>query len=55
MGLLEGFFNRTSSNETILDNDVIANIVSVLKVVRAVIVPINEIVYNTISIGRLDV
>lgn len=54
-GLLEGFFNRTSSNETTPVNDVMANMISVFEAAGALIVRINETVYNATSIGRFDV
>jgi Asp-tRNA(Asn)/Glu-tRNA(Gln) amidotransferase A subunit family amidase len=54
-GLLEGFFNRTISNETTPVNAVMDHIVSVLQNAGAIVVPITESVYNATSIAFLDV
>ena len=55
LGLLEGFFNRTLSNVTTPVNDAVDNMISAFKSAGAIIVPINETVYNATAIGRLDV
>jgi Asp-tRNA(Asn)/Glu-tRNA(Gln) amidotransferase A subunit family amidase len=55
IGLLQGFFNRTASNETTPVNDVMNHMVAVLQTAGAVIVPINETVYNATAIAELDV
>jgi Asp-tRNA(Asn)/Glu-tRNA(Gln) amidotransferase A subunit family amidase len=54
-GLIEGVFNRTSSDETTPVNDVLKNIVSVLEAAGATVVSINETVYNATAIATLDV
>lgn len=54
-GLIEGFFNRTSSDETTPVNDVLKNMVSVLHSAGAEVVSINETVYNATAIATLDV
>ena len=56
LGLLEGFFNRTSSNETTPVNDAMAKHIAKLRNAGATIIPINETIYNaTAIIGALDV
>ncbi|OBT54689.1 hypothetical protein VE04_04916 [Pseudogymnoascus sp. 24MN13] len=55
LGLLQGFFNRTSSSETTPVNDAMDHMVSVLKAAGAIVVSINETVYNATAIGTLDV
>jgi Asp-tRNA(Asn)/Glu-tRNA(Gln) amidotransferase A subunit family amidase len=56
LGLLEGFFNRTSSNETTPVNDAMAKHVAKLRSAGATIIPINETIFNaTAIIGALDV
>jgi Asp-tRNA(Asn)/Glu-tRNA(Gln) amidotransferase A subunit family amidase len=55
-GLLEGFFNRTSSNETTPVNNAMAAHVAKLRAAGATIIPINETLYNATAIlGALDV
>lgn len=55
-GLLEGFFNRTATNETTPVNDAMANIVNTLIAASATVVPINDAVYNATAISaQLDV
>lgn len=55
-GLLEGFFNRTSSSETTPVNDAMQNHVAKLRAAGATVVSINETVYNASAIGAaLDV
>jgi Asp-tRNA(Asn)/Glu-tRNA(Gln) amidotransferase A subunit family amidase len=55
IGLLQGFFNRTASNETTPVNNVMNHMVAVLQTAGVVIVPINETVYNATAIAALDV
>ncbi|TVY48574.1 putative amidase [Lachnellula occidentalis] len=54
-GLIEGFFNQTSSDETTPVSDVMKNVVSVLQSAGATVVSINETVYNDTAIAALDV
>ncbi|TVY15426.1 Glutamyl-tRNA(Gln) amidotransferase subunit A [Lachnellula arida] len=54
-GLIEGFFNQTSSEETTPVNDVMKNMVSVIQSAGAKVVSINETVYNDTAIAALDV
>jgi Asp-tRNA(Asn)/Glu-tRNA(Gln) amidotransferase A subunit family amidase len=55
-GLLEGFFNRTSSNETAPVNDAMSKHVAKLRLAGATIVPINENIYDANKIiSALDV
>jgi Asp-tRNA(Asn)/Glu-tRNA(Gln) amidotransferase A subunit family amidase len=55
-GLLEGFFNRTSSNETTPVNDAMSKHVAKLRLAGATIVPINETIYDANKIiAALDV
>ncbi|KAH8812264.1 amidase signature enzyme [Xylogone sp. PMI_703] len=55
LGLLQGFFNRTSSTETTPVNEAMDHMVSLLKAAGAIIVPIAETVYNATAIQALDV
>lgn len=55
LGLLEGFFNRTASNETTPVNEAMDDMVSVLRRAGATVVSINDIVYNATAIATLDV
>jgi Asp-tRNA(Asn)/Glu-tRNA(Gln) amidotransferase A subunit family amidase len=57
LGLLEGFFNRTATNETTPVNDVMENMVSKLTAAGAIVVPINESTYRNVSdiSAKLDV
>lgn len=56
LGLLEGFFNRTSSSETTPVNDAMRKQVAKLRAAGATVVFINETVYNASAIGSaLDV
>ena len=55
LGLLEGFFNRTASNETTPVNDVMKRMVNVLEDAGATVISINDTVYNATAIGTLDV
>lgn len=55
-GLLEGFFNRTASNETTPVNDAMSKHVAELRLAGATIVPINETIYDANKIiAGLDV
>jgi Asp-tRNA(Asn)/Glu-tRNA(Gln) amidotransferase A subunit family amidase len=49
-GLLEGFFNRTASNETTPVNDAMRKHVAKLRAAGATIVSINETIYNASAI-----
>ncbi|KAK6434941.1 hypothetical protein LTR95_008876 [Oleoguttula sp. CCFEE 5521] len=53
-GLLEGFFNRTASNETTPVNQAMANITAKLRRAGATIVPITDSLYNATAIIKLD-
>ncbi len=56
IGILEGFFNRTSSNETAPVNDAMATVLSTLQSKGAIIVPINDTIYNATAISaQMDV
>ncbi|CAG8955996.1 hypothetical protein HYFRA_00008852 [Hymenoscyphus fraxineus] len=55
IGVLQGFFNRTSSNETTPVNQAMDREISTLEAAGAVIVPINETVYNAATLSNLDV
>lgn len=56
LGLLEGFFNRTASNETTPVNDAMTKHVAKLRGAGATIVSINETIYDANAIiGVLDV
>ncbi|MCJ1313731.1 hypothetical protein MMC25_007411 [Agyrium rufum] len=56
LGLLEGFFNRTASNETTPVNDTMASIVSELRSAHANIIPITSSIYNATAISaKMDV
>lgn len=52
LGLLEGFFNRTATNETTPVNDVMAQTVAKLRGAGATIVPITESIYNATAIAE---
>ena len=54
-GVLEGFFNRTSSNETDPVNTVIGATASFLASSGATLVPISDPTYNITTISALDV
>lgn len=54
LGLLEGFFNRSSSNETDPVNEAMANITSRLTAAGATVVPITDGLYNATAIANLD-
>ena len=49
-GVLEGFFNRTASEETTPVNEAMASIIEMLRKAGAVAVPIQESIYNATAI-----
>ena len=51
-GLIEGFFNRTASNETTPVNNALAAMVTALTAAGATIIPINETVYNSTALSN---
>ena len=55
IGVLEGFFNSTASNETTPVNNALMSMVNRLKAAGSVIVPIQEAIYNASMIASLDV
>jgi len=56
IGLLEGVFNRTASNETTPVNSAIDDMVTVLKNAGVEVIQINETVYNSGALSAsLDV
>jgi Asp-tRNA(Asn)/Glu-tRNA(Gln) amidotransferase A subunit family amidase len=56
LGVIEGFFNRTASNETTLVNNIMDSMISKLAAAGAVIIPINSTIYNATAISTaLDV
>jgi Asp-tRNA(Asn)/Glu-tRNA(Gln) amidotransferase A subunit family amidase len=55
VGVLQGFYNRTSSSETTPINVVMDETAAIMRSAGAILVPINETVYNATAIGRLDV
>lgn len=54
LGVLNGFYNRTASNETTPVNNVMDNMIRKLQSAGVTIVPINETLYNATSIADLD-
>ncbi|KAF2087264.1 amidase signature enzyme [Saccharata proteae CBS 121410] len=55
LGLLEPFFNRTNSSETTPVNDAMGAVVQQLRRAGAVVVPIDEAIYNATSLAaKLD-
>ncbi|KAL2043773.1 hypothetical protein N7G274_003292 [Stereocaulon virgatum] len=50
-GLMEGFFNRTASNETIPVNKILDDMVNALTTAGATVVPINESIYKSSAIS----
>lgn len=50
-GLIEGFFNRTASNETTPVNNVLGDMVNALTAAGATVVPITESIYNSSAIS----
>lgn len=56
LGVLEGFFNRTDHDETTPVNEAMDGMVSALRAAGAVVIPINDTIYNAASIAaELDV
>lgn len=55
LGLVEGFFNRTASDETTPVNSVLGDMVSSLQAAGVTVVSVNESVYNATAIAALDV
>lgn len=53
-GLLEGFFNRTVSDETDPVNQAMANMTAKLQAAGATIIPITDKMYNATAIASLD-
>jgi len=53
-GVLNGFFNRTGGDETTPVNNAMDKIVRKLHSAGAIIIPINETIYNATTIGNLD-
>ena len=51
-GLIEGFFNRTASNETTPVNDALAAMVTALAAAGVTIIPIYETVYNSTALSN---
>ncbi|KAK4165756.1 amidase signature domain-containing protein [Cladorrhinum sp. PSN259] len=54
-GLLNGFFNHTTSSETTPVNEMMSSVVSQLTSAGATIVNITEPTYNTVTLAALDV
>lgn len=52
LGMLEGFFNRTASNETTPVNDAMMQTVAKLKGAGATVIPISDSIYNATAIGE---
>ena len=50
-GLVEGFFNRTASNETTPVNDALDAIVTALTGAGVTVIPVNESVYNSTALS----
>ncbi|KAH8592426.1 amidase signature enzyme [Bisporella sp. PMI_857] len=55
LGLIHGLFNYTASNETTPVNNAMSEMVSLLQSAGAVVIPVNESVYNASAILELDV
>ena len=51
-GLVEGFFNRTAGKETTPVNDALDSTVSALAAAGAIIIPINESIYNSTALSK---
>lgn len=51
LGLIEGFFNRTATNETTPVNDAMDHVVSILTAAGATVVHIDDPVYNATAIS----
>jgi len=54
-GLIKGFFNRTSSDETTPVNSAMEKMVAALEAAGASVISINETVYNATVIASMDV
>jgi Asp-tRNA(Asn)/Glu-tRNA(Gln) amidotransferase A subunit family amidase len=54
LGVLNGFFNRTASNESTPVNIAMDTLMSKLSAAGAVLIPIHETIYNATAIGALD-
>lgn len=52
-GVIEGFFNRTATNETTPVNNVMGNVVATLTATGATVIPINDLVYNATAISAM--
>lgn len=50
LGLIEGFFNRTATNETTPVNEAMDHIVSILRAAGATVIPISSSIYNATAI-----
>ncbi|KAI1106587.1 amidase signature enzyme [Jackrogersella minutella] len=55
IGLLDGFWNRTASNETTPVNNALASTIEFLKSQGAEIINVTESIYNASAIARFDV
>ena len=55
LGLLEGFFNRTATNETTPVNEALDGMTAKLRSAGATVVPITSALYNITTINLLDV
>jgi Asp-tRNA(Asn)/Glu-tRNA(Gln) amidotransferase A subunit family amidase len=55
LGVLDGFFNHTPSDETTPVNDVMASMVSRLTAAGAEVINVTESIYDTLAIAKLDV
>ena len=51
-GLIEGFFNRTASNETTPVNNALAAMVTALTAAGATVIPINDTIYNSTALSN---
>lgn len=51
-GLIEGFFNRTASNETTPVNNALAAMVTALTAAGVTVIPINETIYNSTALSN---
>ena len=51
-GLIEGFFNRTASNETTPVNNALVAMVTALTAAGATVIPINETIYNSTALSN---
>jgi Asp-tRNA(Asn)/Glu-tRNA(Gln) amidotransferase A subunit family amidase len=55
LGLLNGFFNHTPSDETTPVNDIMASMVSRLTAAGAEVINVTESIYDTLAIAKHDV